>query len=524
MPRDVVAGPRKSLADVMAELHVIWEAWAATVDHTSWAAGAAYGRESKDDSLQGFSPGAQLRAILDEATRRKIWIAWEHVYFDQLTGKTDQRVGFQALHADGLRRAWSAVIMFHSSRWARNALLSRRYKEELRKRGIQVMALNLPMDVSTPEGRYMERSIENNDEYQSDVTGHWVSHGLKEKVLNKRQPIGNLPECFVRQADGAILPHPELAPIVAEGAGMYLRNGLGERIGFGDLAKWARERGHRTPKGRFLTDEWWRNVLSNPTICGHLAYRRKAMRTQGGAELLKASFDGFISREDFDKLTQIRQARTRTAGRAPTAGLYVLTGALCGNCASQVTACGKGRLRCRSAAQHAGCDEPSVLSGPLEAEAGQWLIESIAMGSADQKRLVELVRVKVRGSADAKEADRLRDRLARLHDRYEMDKTMTKAMYQEQVRALEEAIRAAQGTDGVAECERAVALVRDFGKTYAAASAEQKQKIWQLCFDEVVIERGMLVAVRPKPDIAPLFAAACLTPRSRPDSNRRSRP
>jgi len=48
------------------------------------------------------------------------------------------------------------------------------------------------------------------------------------------------------------------------------------------------------------------------------------------------------------------------------------------------------------------------------------------------------------------------------------------------------------------------------------ATPEQKQKIWQPCFDEVVIEKGMLVAVRPKPDIAPLFAAACLTPRSRP--------
>lgn len=45
--------------------------------------------------------------------------------------------------------------------------------------------------------------------------------------------------------------------------------------------------------------------------------------------------------------------------------------------------------------------------------------------------------------------------------------------------------------------------MRDFWKTYAMATPEQKQKIWQLCFDEVVIEKGMPVAVRPKPDVAP---------------------
>src|SRR5437868_5512460 len=167
----------------MGALEAVLAGWAASMgEHLGWARGAAYGRESEDDSLQGFSPGAQLRSILEEAARRKVWIPWERVHFDQLTGKTDQRVGFQALHQSGVRGEIKVVIMFHSSRWARNALLSRRYKDDLRKRGIQVIALNLPIDVSTPEGRYMERTIEVSDEYQSDVTGHWVSHGLREKV------------------------------------------------------------------------------------------------------------------------------------------------------------------------------------------------------------------------------------------------------------------------------------------------------------------------------------------------------
>jgi hypothetical protein len=49
-------------------------------------------------------------------------------------------------------------------------------------------------------------------------------------------------------------------PLVLEGARRYLT----ADVDFGDLARWADREGYRTPRGRALTDEWWRNVLANP--------------------------------------------------------------------------------------------------------------------------------------------------------------------------------------------------------------------------------------------------------------------
>ena len=49
---------------------------------------------------------------------------------------------------------------------------------------------------------------------------------------------------------------------------------------------WCDREGLRTPSGRALTDEWWRNVLANPTNAGLVGYHRK----RGGTELHKAAF------------------------------------------------------------------------------------------------------------------------------------------------------------------------------------------------------------------------------------------
>jgi hypothetical protein len=77
MPRDAAAGPKKSLQQVMTELRPIWDAWSGSLgDRGGWRVGAAYGRESHADSLQGYSPATQLRQMLAGALERRVWIPW----------------------------------------------------------------------------------------------------------------------------------------------------------------------------------------------------------------------------------------------------------------------------------------------------------------------------------------------------------------------------------------------------------------------------------------------------------------
>jgi len=276
---------------MLADLEPIWLAYATVSgDHGGWQDAAVYLRESKREQVEGYSPAAQLKGTLDEARRLLLWVPPEYVFLDLMSGRREDRVSFQDMLAVARSGRIAAVLVLHTSRFARNALVSRKYKDELRHRGVKVIAINAPFDTDRPEGKFAERMMEAVDEFTSDTIGWWVSIGLKEKH-ERGEPLGLLPETFYRDASGAVLPHPELAPVVLDGAHRYATG----RVGFGELARWCEREGLRTPSGRALTDEWWRNVLANPTNTGLVGYHRK----RGGTELIKAEFPGFIPLELF---------------------------------------------------------------------------------------------------------------------------------------------------------------------------------------------------------------------------------
>jgi len=156
-------------------------------------------RESRQQQAEGFSPAAQLKGTLEEATRRQLSVPWENVFLDLLSGRREDRVAFQDMLALARSGTIAAVIVLHTSRFSRNAVVSRKYKEELRRRGVEVIATNAPFDVGRPEGKFAERMIEAVDEFTSDTIGWWVSVGLREKH-QQGEPLGRLPETFFRDA------------------------------------------------------------------------------------------------------------------------------------------------------------------------------------------------------------------------------------------------------------------------------------------------------------------------------------
>jgi len=255
------------------ELVGIWESYAAAAAaHDGWTVGAVYLRETTREQVEGFSPGAQLKGTLEHASAKQLWIPAEHVFLDLMSGRREDRTAFQDLLTLARTGAIAAVLVLHTSRWARNALISRRYKDELRARGVTVLALNAPFDVDRPKGKFAERLMAAADEFASDTISFWVGIGLREKY-ERGLPLGRVPETFMAIATGTTAkgapiyeyrPHPELSLLVLEGARRYVSG----RVGFGDLAKWSEREGHRTPTGRRLTDEWWQNVLANPLNAG----------------------------------------------------------------------------------------------------------------------------------------------------------------------------------------------------------------------------------------------------------------
>jgi DNA invertase Pin-like site-specific DNA recombinase len=492
------------------ELRAIWDEYAAAVaEHDGWPIGAVYMRESKREQVEGFSPSAQLKGTLENARQRQLWIPAEHVFLDAISGRREERPAFGELLAIARAGRIGTVLVLHTSRWARNALISRRWKDELRGRGVDVVALNAPFDIARPEGKFAERMMEAVDEFTSDTIGFWVRVGLREKH-EQGHPLGRLPETFLAVQTGttakgspvyAYEPHPELSAIVLEGARRYLAGD----VGFGELAQWGQREGYRTPAGRALTDEWWRNTLTNPLNAGYVAYRRKRARTRGGAELRKAALDGFMPLEMYEALQETRRRRTRTAGHAPRFEVYVLSGATCGACGGRVTASTKRRLRCRIASEHAGCVEPSVAARPLEEQFGEWLADAVALPASERTRLAALVRAKLRRGSDTGKATRLRAAIKRLTDAFTWG-GLEEAEYRQQLADLRAQLERTERVPDERRILEAVRIAQDIPRAWALATNDQRRRMVWATFEWIRVSEGKVVAVRPRPETAPLLA------------------
>ena len=209
--------------------------------------------------------------------------------------------------------------------------------------------------------------------------------------------------------------------------------------------------------------------------------------------------------------------------------MYPLSGvARCGVCDSRVTACEKHRMRCRRAAQHSKCDEASVVAEKLERQIGRWLCEALVLSPQQKVELARLVRARVTKESAGGATDRavaLRLQLKRLNDVYIFG-AMVEAEYRSESQTLRAALARIEQVPDESRVTAAIRLAQDIPALWHRARPERRKQMVQSVFDVVRISHGRIVAVKPRSEVAPLLAVNATSKdwRSRPDSNRRSRP
>jgi hypothetical protein len=92
----------------------------------------AYVRESTEEQGQGFSPDAQREAIRTFAAENGLTLVGEYCDFHSGWKRADGRPEFQRLMSDAAERRFDCVLVYHTSRFARNQVEARRYKQMLR--------------------------------------------------------------------------------------------------------------------------------------------------------------------------------------------------------------------------------------------------------------------------------------------------------------------------------------------------------------------------------------------------------
>lgn len=167
----------------------------------------------------------------------------EHIFEDAgFSGRNTKRPGFQAMFDRVRKGGLQAVIVWHSTRFARNLKDNIVYLAELEQRKIKFYSIEEPQ-MSGSSGKAMRNLMAVFAEYQSDVTGEHtrsVKANLKKnlRVYCPYAPIG-----FI-SVDGQLVRDPKQIELVQEIHTLYA-NG----ISINQIARTLNHRGIKGSKG-----------------------------------------------------------------------------------------------------------------------------------------------------------------------------------------------------------------------------------------------------------------------------------
>lgn len=300
--------------------------------------GAAYIRESTEDQDKGFSPQAQEKGIREYAKRNNIRI--EFFYKDLISGRSaSKRDDFQKMIDEAMQKKFDAILVFHTSRFARNVGEARQYKELLRKKlGIDVISVTQNFgDFEDPSSFLNEGINELFDEHTSRQIGFWVKSACLEKRQQGKQN-GNPPLGYYKKQVGfdedkkrpiytrQWLTHPEEAKTVKRIFKMYATG----KYSMSEIGNILSIEGLKTKYGNPFTYSSLKGTLSNRVYLGLVSSPRKKHL----ADVPSTNHKAIISQDLFDQCQDMIAERTKKFGR-PIAQhrFYLLQGLLyCEHC------------------------------------------------------------------------------------------------------------------------------------------------------------------------------------------------
>ena len=456
----------------------------------------AYIRESTEEQGRGYSPDGQRQAIGRYAEDHGLDLVDEYLDFE--TGRVvDKRPGFQRLIEDAMARRFEVVLVFHTSRFARNTIEAKRYKKLLRSElGIEVISVTQPIgtDVDDPAAFLAESVHEIFDEYYSVSLSFWTKMGLREKA---RQGLltGSLPWGYVKGPDGVAVPDQARAPILQQLFELYAHGQHSNRT----LAVWLNERGHRTTRGALFCADTVRDMLGNAAYCGYVSGHRdktKAIRGQHAP---------LIDEELFDRVQDLRRQRTTTSNPGRPSSRYLLRSlARCERCDGRMqgTAVGRRgapRYYCATRRKQHACDQPLAPADRIEEQ----IVEFIADFRPGQTIRDEILRrLAEPATVDTAEVVRRRaaldERRRRVRDLYELG-DLDRDEYLARRQAIDTELDSL--APGLApDIDAARRVLDDFSLFWRQEpDPEPRRQLLQHLFERVWIDDKRVVAVRPKP-------------------------
>jgi DNA invertase Pin-like site-specific DNA recombinase len=473
---------------------------------TSRQRAVAYIRESTEEQGQGFSPDAQRENIRRFAPENNLELVGEYCDFHSGWRKSEARPQFQRLMADAAEGRFDVVLVFHTSRFARNQVEARRYKQLLRERlGIRVVSVTQPMgeDHTDPSAFLAESIHEMFDEYYSVSLSFWTRSGLREKA-RQGHLVGSLPWGYLRDpATKLAVPHAERAPLVLALFERYATGHESDRT----LAAWLNATGAHTARNRLFGKDTVREMLCNAAYAGYVTGLRSKDRS------IRGLHEPLVPEELFDRVQEVRGWRTRVLKPGPPSEDYLLRKLLCcERCGARMhgTAGSRPRVRrymCSTRRYGNPCGEPITKAQPLEAQLVDW-IRNFQPDGELLDLLLHTLQADTTGHTEqpAERRSELLSQLQRLQDLYVLG-DLTKPQYTMRRQAIEEELQRL-GPPADPAIDQAKEVLADFARFWDLEDQPaERRKLLLSLFEQVWAKEGQIVAIQPHEAFQPYFQA-----------------
>lgn len=342
-------------------------------------------RESTDAQAEMWSPSRQ-RADMERAAEELGLVASAPTWYERVGSGEDEHVDelVQAL-ADAKAGRYDVLLVFHTSRFARNVEESRRVKRLARAQGLVIYFVAQRIISGSRQARLLEGISEVIDEEANEERRHWIAGGIREKQLAGRWH-GTVPYGYRRHMvdrpdgsrgpDGRLEPDPVESPVVRH----IFEEALSGRT-LRAISRGLNADGRRTRTGLF-TVRYIGDILANPAYAGLLVrYRQPAADLYypvtdpyDGRREIAGDWPALIEGDVFDKVRQMVAERIPSRG-ASTSKAYPLSGVLrclCGRPMTGVYRSPTRYYRCAGRVEKL-CGEPYVRADVAEGAMSSWL-------------------------------------------------------------------------------------------------------------------------------------------------------
>ena len=480
-----------------------------------------YVRDSTLDQRDGFGPEIQRNNILRFAESYGLVLGTEW-YEEFVSGRqATKRRAFQQFLDDARLDLFDVLLVDHTSRFGRNQEESIRYKAELQRLGKTVVFVSQGIISGRDSDFLSERINETLDEQYSRSLSRYVTSGFAEKALSGHAlghaPLGYQTEKAASGRGARMVPDEETMPVLLE----LLRGYASGDYAFGSLARALNAKGRRTTKGLPFTESSVSNLLSNRFYEGKVTYRKGRPDEQviEGAHEVPDEV-----RTLWQQCQEIRRRRNRPGRPSPRSRkhrVYPLTGVLvCDVCErpyhGHLAKIKKARYRRMAHSWHrCGAAGVDLSANRIERDLAEKVLAYIELDDGWRNAIRRALMNEESEHDHSVEIKRIDAALANLRKQHlwslisDDDLRMEHEALNRQKRALE----SQRVPVAMPNLDHAAELLKDLPALWQhpGVKPEQQREMAREVFEEVRLRDGEMVAVKPRPQYAPLFAYSFMT-------------